>query len=50
VRSIATAHMYAIYSWLLFPVLLRSVTRQLGTRRDWVRTDREPLESAPRAS
>jgi 1,2-diacylglycerol 3-beta-glucosyltransferase len=50
VSSIATAHMYAFYSWLLFPVLVRSVARQLGTRRDWARTDREPLESAPGAS
>jgi 1,2-diacylglycerol 3-beta-glucosyltransferase len=43
VRAIAIAHLYALYTWLLFPVLLRSLVRQLGARRDWSRTDREPL-------
>ena len=45
-RSVGIAHLYALYTWLLFPVLLRSLARQLGTRRDWSRTDREPLEPA----
>jgi 1,2-diacylglycerol 3-beta-glucosyltransferase len=49
-RAIGIAHLYALYTWLLFPALLRAVARQLGTRRDWARTDREPLESAPGAS
>ena len=48
-RAIVVAHLYALYTWLLFPVLLRSIARQLGTRRDWARTDRVPLESAPTA-
>lgn len=44
-RAIAIAHLYALYTWLLFPVLVRSLARQLGARRDWARTEREPLES-----
>ena len=49
IRAIVVAHLYALYTWVLFPVLLRSIARQLGTRRDWARTDRVPLESAPTA-
>ncbi len=48
-RAIVVAHLYALYTWLLFPVLLRSIVRQLGARRDWTRTDRVPLEPAPTA-
>ena len=49
-RAVAIAHLYALYTWLLFPVLVRSLARQLGARRDWARTEREPLEpvSSPR--
>jgi 1,2-diacylglycerol 3-beta-glucosyltransferase len=46
-RAVVLAHLYALYTWLLFPVLIRSLVRQLGTRRDWSRTEREPLESLP---
>ena len=46
-RAIAVAHLYALYTWLLFPVLIRALARQLGTRREWARTDRVPLESVP---
>ena len=48
-RAIGIAHLYALYTWLLFPVLLRALARQMGTRRDWARTDRVPLEPAPEA-
>jgi 1,2-diacylglycerol 3-beta-glucosyltransferase len=48
-RAIAVAHLYALYTWLLFPVLVRSIARQLGTRRDWARTDRVPLTGRPSA-
>jgi hypothetical protein len=46
-KAIAVAHLYALYTWILFPVLVRSLARQLTTRRDWARTDREPLSAAP---
>ncbi len=41
--GIATAQVYAFYSWLLWPVLLRSSVRQLTVQRDWAKTEREPL-------
>lgn len=37
------AHPYAFYSWLLWPVLVRAGLRQLTERRDWAKTDREPV-------
>ena len=37
------AHTYALYTWLLWPVLVRSVMRQLTERRGWAKTDREPI-------
>jgi hypothetical protein len=48
--AIALAHAYALYTWLLWPVLVRSTLRMLGTRRDWARTEREPLQPAPDAA
>jgi 1,2-diacylglycerol 3-beta-glucosyltransferase len=45
-RAIAVAHLYALYTWLLFPVLVRALVRQMGARREWARTDRVPLEPA----
>jgi 1,2-diacylglycerol 3-beta-glucosyltransferase len=47
-RGFLIAHPYAFYSWLLWPVLVRSALRQLTERRDWVKTEREPLEPPPR--
>ncbi len=44
--GILIAQPYAFYSWLLWPVLLRSVTRQLTERRDWTKTEREPMQAA----
>jgi 1,2-diacylglycerol 3-beta-glucosyltransferase len=43
-------NVYALYTWLLWPVLARSAFRQLTHRRTWSKTEREPidtLESAP---
>jgi 1,2-diacylglycerol 3-beta-glucosyltransferase len=42
-RGIATAQVYAFYSWLLWPVLVRSTLRQLTERREWTKTERERL-------
>ena len=44
-RGVLIAQVYAFYSWLLWPVLLRSTFRQLTERRDWSKTEREALES-----
>ena len=45
-KAIVVAHLYALYTWILFPVLVRALARQVTTRRDWARTDREPLSAA----
>lgn len=37
------AHPYALYTWLLWPVLVRSAARQLSARSEWAKTEREPL-------
>jgi cellulose synthase/poly-beta-1,6-N-acetylglucosamine synthase-like glycosyltransferase len=37
-------NVYALYTWLLWPVLVRSVFRQLTHRRTWSKTEREPIE------
>jgi 1,2-diacylglycerol 3-beta-glucosyltransferase len=44
-KAIVVAHLYALYTWILFPVLVRSLARQVTTRRDWARTEREPLST-----
>lgn len=41
--GIAVAQVYAFYTWLLWPVLLRAGVRQLVDRRDWAKTQREPI-------
>ena len=41
--TIGIAHVYALYTWLLFPALARAAVRQLTARDDWNRTDRVPL-------
>jgi cellulose synthase/poly-beta-1,6-N-acetylglucosamine synthase-like glycosyltransferase len=48
-RGIAIAQVYAFYSWILWPVLIRSTLRQLGDRREWAKTEREVVpEGGPR--
>jgi 1,2-diacylglycerol 3-beta-glucosyltransferase len=39
-------NVYALYTWLLWPVLLRSTLRQLSHRHNWSKTQREPIEIA----
>lgn len=41
--SFAIGHAYAFYTWLLWPVLARSIARQLRKRADWAKTSREPI-------
>lgn len=41
------AQIYAFYTWLIWPVLLRSVWRQVTDQRSWSKTEREALDSAP---
>lgn len=38
---------YTLYTWLLWPVLLRSTARQLRGCGSWAKTAREPIGDAP---
>lgn len=49
-RGLLVAQIYAFYSWLLWPVLIRSSWRQLTARRDWAKTEREALDADPQAA
>lgn len=46
-RGVAVALVYAFYSWILWPVLVRAALRQAFQRRSWAKTEREALEPAP---
>jgi 1,2-diacylglycerol 3-beta-glucosyltransferase len=37
---------YTLYSWFLWPVLIRSTARQLSGRGSWTKTAREPIDDA----
>ena len=39
----ATVPAYAVYSWMIWPVLLRGALRQLSGRGSWAKTAREPI-------
>jgi 1,2-diacylglycerol 3-beta-glucosyltransferase len=44
-------HLYALYTWLIWPVLTRSTVRQVTKKHDWTKTHREPIDAAlPRAA
>ncbi|WP_200331777.1 glycosyltransferase [Leucobacter sp. L43] len=45
-RNLLLAHAYLIYSWLIFPVVYRSLIRQLTGRNSWAKTKREAIEPA----
>jgi 1,2-diacylglycerol 3-beta-glucosyltransferase len=46
VRGVLIAHVYAFYTWLLWPVLVRATARQLTDRRGWAKTEREKVSDA----
>ena len=46
-RGVLVAQVYAIYSWILWPVLLGSLSRHLRGQTAWSKTEREPLEAGP---
>ena len=41
--GMVVAQPYALYSWLLFPVLIRATIRLVARRDSWAKTDREPV-------
>jgi cellulose synthase/poly-beta-1,6-N-acetylglucosamine synthase-like glycosyltransferase len=46
VAGVLIAQVYAFYTWLLWPVLVRATARQLTDRRGWAKTEREQLSDA----
>ena len=45
--GLLVAQAYAFYTWLLWPVLVRSMLRQLTDRRGWAKTERERVTLTP---
>ncbi|UOQ55911.1 glycosyltransferase [Leucobacter allii] len=45
--NLLLAHLYLIYSWLIYPVVYRALLRQLFGRTGWAKTKREALDPAP---
>ena len=45
--GLLVAQVYAFYSWLLWPVLVRATLRQLTDRRGWAKTERERVSFTP---
>lgn len=43
-KGFLIGQVYAFYSWMIWPVLLRSSARQLTDRRGWVKTERVEVE------
>lgn len=41
------AQVYTVYTWFLWPVLLRATGRQLLSRGNWAKTEREPIAGPP---
>jgi 1,2-diacylglycerol 3-beta-glucosyltransferase len=42
--GVVFAPAYALYTWLLWPVLFRSAARQLTSRDEWTKTEHEPVQ------
>ncbi|HTT95010.1 MAG TPA: glycosyltransferase family 2 protein, partial [Solirubrobacterales bacterium] len=47
VAGFLIGQVYTLYTWFLWPVLLRSTARQLARRDAWAKTAREALDPAP---
>lgn len=46
VVGLAFAHLYLIYSWLIYPVIYRSLLRQLTGAKSWAKTKREEISAS----
>jgi cellulose synthase/poly-beta-1,6-N-acetylglucosamine synthase-like glycosyltransferase len=44
IKGILTGQVYAFYTWLLWPVLIRSGFRQITSRESWAKTSREAID------
>lgn len=54
-KGFLIAQVYTPYTWFLWPVLMRSTARQLSSRGNWAKTEREPISvgespATPKAS
>lgn len=47
ILAVVLAVPYTVYSWLVFPVLLVSLGRQLAGNKSWAKTARESIEPEP---
>jgi 1,2-diacylglycerol 3-beta-glucosyltransferase len=47
--GLALGHVYALYTWMIWPVLIRSTARQLASRDAWAKTERESIGESARA-
>ncbi len=43
--NIGFAHLYLVYSWMIYPVVYRALFRQLTGARNWAKTAREQIKS-----
>ncbi len=49
VAGLLLVHVYALYSWILWPVLVRAIWRQLVRRRAWAKTPRQAISERDKA-
>jgi cellulose synthase/poly-beta-1,6-N-acetylglucosamine synthase-like glycosyltransferase len=47
VKGFLLGQVYTLYTWFLWPVLVRSAARQLRGHGSWAKTAREPIADAP---
>jgi cellulose synthase/poly-beta-1,6-N-acetylglucosamine synthase-like glycosyltransferase len=47
IKGFLLGQVYTLYTWFLWPVLIRSTARQLRGHGSWAKTAREPIADAP---
>lgn len=47
--GLAIGQIYALYTWMIWPVLIRSTARQIASRDGWAKTEREAISPAVEA-
>lgn len=47
VVNIGFAHVYLVYSWIIYPVVYRALFRQITGARSWAKTARERITAEP---
>lgn len=49
-RGFLIAQVYTVYTWFLWPVLIRATARQLTARGNWAKTEREAIAPTPESA